>query len=76
MEDYKSDKCTATQQSIPVVIIQFHDLQDLWMHKEEYNNYGKFIGVLKSMCISIRDVKKVHHLHKLESSFPTQEWEG
>jgi len=62
--------------TIPVVIIAFHDLQDLWFHKDEYDKIGKFKGVLKEMCLSIRSVKKVFHSRKLASSFPTQEWEG
>jgi len=73
---YKSDKPKKGEELIPVVIFEFHGLQDLWLHEGQYEMEGKFRGMLKYLCISIRSIKKVHHLLKLASSFPTQEWEG
>jgi hypothetical protein len=73
---YISDPPEKGKELIPVVIIQFHSMPDFWLHKEVYEMEGKFKGMLKYLSISISQVKKVHHLFKYESSFPTNEWEG
>lgn len=73
---YKSDKPKKGEVLIPVVIFEFHSLSDLWLHKEVYEMEGKFKGMLKYLSVAINQVKKVHHLFKYESSFPTNEWEG
>jgi hypothetical protein len=61
---------------IPAVIFQFKSYSDLVMTLDEYNEQGKFIGVLKNMALSIRDVIKVHKVLKYPENFPTQEWCG
>jgi carbonic anhydrase len=76
VKEYKSDKPKKGDELIPVVIVQFHSMMDFWVDKETYDMEGKFIGLLRYLGVSIRSVKKVHHLRKLASSFPTQEWEG
>lgn len=73
MDRYTSDK---NGELIPVVIIEFHDLNDLWLTKEQYKEMGLFKGILKEMSLSIRSIKKVHHLIKKTSSFPATAWEG
>lgn len=73
---YASDPPKKGKELIPVVIIQFHKMQDFWLHKEQYELEGKFIGVLQYLGVAIHQVKKVHHLLKYTSSFPTTEWEG
>ena len=76
MRNYQSDPYSKEGKLIPVVIVEFHDYSDLWLHKGWYEEHGKFKGLIKEMSLSIRDIKKVHHLLKYASSFPTQEWEG
>lgn len=76
MSRYKNDKPKKGDELIPVVIIEFHDLMDFWIDKETYDMEGKFIGLLRYLGVSIRAVKKVHHLLKLASSFPDNAWEG
>lgn len=70
---YRSD---TKGELITTVIIQFHDMPDLWLTKDQYNNEGKFIGLIKSQGFSIKDVVKVHHLLKNPINYPTQAWEG
>ncbi|ACU61301.1 hypothetical protein [Chitinophaga pinensis] len=76
MKQYKNDKPKKGEELIPVVIFEFHDMPDFWLHKGQYELEGKFRGILKYLGISIRDVKKVHHLLKHASAFPDKEWEG
>ena len=61
---------------IPTVKIEFHDMPDFIMTKEQYNNEGKFIGLLKTGSFIMMDVKKVHHILMEEKDYPTQAWEG
>lgn len=60
----------------PVVIVEFHELPDLWLTKDQYVSEGKFKGLLRSQCLCIGWIKKVHHLLKHSSQFPTAAWEG
>lgn len=76
MSRYKNDKPKKGDQLMPVVIVEFHSMMDFWIDKETYDMEGKFKGLLKYLSVSIRDVKKVHHLLKLASSFPDNAWEG
>lgn len=62
------------EELIPTVIIQFHNYPDLWMTREQYDNEGKFKGILKSLCISIKEVRQVYKPLKHPSSYPTAEW--
>ena len=73
---YQTKYSNDTGDTIPVVIVAFHDMSDLWIHKEQYDKSGKFKGLLKDMQLSISSVRKVFHVNKKASSFPTQEWEG
>jgi len=76
LTDYRRRYGNEVGDTIPVVIFCFHNLiDDLWLHKSQYEQMGKFKGVLKGMHISIRSVKKVFHVKKTASSFPTQEWQ-
>ncbi len=61
---------------IPTVKIEFHDMPDFILTKEQYNNEGKFIGLIKGGSFCIRDVKKVHHILMEEKKYPIQSWEG
>lgn len=60
---------------IDVVIIEFTGMSDLWFHRVDWENGGRYRGFLKNWCISIRDIQKVTHKSVLESEFPTTEWE-
>lgn len=70
---YKSD---VKGELIPTVIIEFHDMPDFWLTKEQYIHEGKFIGLIKSQGFHMKDVKKVHHLLKNPDKYPTNAWEG
>lgn len=62
---------------ISVVRIEFHDLGDYIMSREQYENEGKFIGLIKSGACTIKDVVKVHHTTMKETDFYNlPEWEG
>lgn len=61
---------------IPTVIVEFHRMADLWITRRQYDAEGKFKWILKSFEVSISDVKKVHHVLKFASEYPTEEWEG
>lgn len=73
MNKYKSD---TKGELVPTVIIEFYDLPDLWLTKDQYINEGGFKGLLKSMSICIRWIKNVHHLLKNPNAYPVHEWEG
>lgn len=70
---YKSD---VRGELVPTVIIEFHDLPDLWLTEQQYKYEVKFTGLIKSQGFHMRDVKKVHHLLKNPNKYPTQAWEG
>lgn len=59
---------------IPTVIIEFHDLPNLWMTKDRYKDSGGYQGLLKNEELSIREIKKIHHLLKNPKDFPENEW--
>ena len=61
---------------IPTVKIEFHDLPFLIMTKEQYNEEGRFIGLIKGGAFVMRDVKKVHHVLMDEKDYPTEDWQG
>lgn len=61
---------------IPMVIVEFHGLPDLWLTKEQYIAEGKFIGLIKSQGFHMKEVKKVHHVLKNPDKYPTTAWEG
>lgn len=73
MTKYKSD---TKGELIPTVIVEFHDLPDLWLTKDQYTAEGGFSGLLKSMSLCIGWVKKVHHLLKNPNTYPVEAWEG
>lgn len=74
---YCSDKYDPNKSTrIPAVVFQFKHYSDLVMTLDEYNEQGKFKGVLKNMAVSIRDIVKVHKVMKHPENFPTQEWCG
>ena len=60
---------------IATVRIEFHEMSDLILTKDEYEKMGKWRGFLKDYAMSIRDVKKVHHEVIDAKDFPTNEWE-
>ena len=64
------------EEKMPTVKIEFWDLPNLIMTKEEYEMYGKFKGLIKDGAFRIYDVKKVHHILMSPSKYPTQPWEG
>jgi hypothetical protein len=61
---------------IPTVKIEFHDLPDFIMSKEQYDSEGKFIGLIKGGSFRIMDVKKVHHIMMDIRQYPDEPWEG
>ncbi len=61
---------------IPVIIFEFNNAGNLWFTKDQYENIGGYRGTLKSMCISILDIIKVHKLLVNPQDMPTTEWEG
>lgn len=63
-------------EKIPTVRIEMHDLPDLILSKEYYDEMGKYKGFLKHFGMSIRKIKKVHHILMCISKYPTQAWEG
>lgn len=76
MSRYKSDKYKSGKELIPTVIVQFHSMADLWMTKKQYDDEGRFKGLLKSFSVSIKDIANVWHVLKYPSSYPTTDWEG
>lgn len=63
-------------EKIPTVKIEFHDMPDFIMTKEQYENEGKFIGLIKGGSFQMRDVLKVHHILMAEKDYPVKAWEG
>jgi hypothetical protein len=61
---------------IPTVKIEFWNLPFLVMEEEIYKRNGKFKGFLKDFQMSIREVKKVHHVLMRPQDYPTSEWQG
>ena len=59
---------------IPAVTVEFQGLEDLVMTKGEWDELGGYVGFMRSYCISIRDIKKVHYHLLKPSEFPTREW--
>jgi len=60
---------------IPVVIFEFHNWMNLWLHKGVYELEGGYKGCLKTFEIPIHEIKKVHHLLVNPKDYPTAEWE-
>ena len=63
-------------EKIAVVRIEFHHLPDYILTKEEYEEFGGWIGLLKGNHFQMKDVKKVHHELMDVRDFPKEEWEG
>lgn len=77
MSRYKSSRYNPKNGDLtPTVIIEFHNMSDLWMTKEQYDSEGKFKGFLKSFGVPIYEINKVHHLLKYIKDYPTKEWAG
>jgi hypothetical protein len=61
---------------IPCVIFEFSGMPDLYFTKDQYKDEGGYRGILKSMCLSIRDIIKAHHIILNPSDWPTEDWQG
>ena len=60
---------------IPVIIFEFHNWASLWFTKDQFNQEGGYKGVLKSQCIPISEIKKLHKLAVNPMDMPTCDWE-
>ena len=67
---------TKDMNKIAVIRIEFHEMSDLILTKEEYEEMGGWKGFLKNYAMSIRDVAKVHHEMIDAKDFPTTEWDA
>lgn len=77
MSKYKSSTYDPKKgELLPTVIVEFHNMPDLWLTREQYDAEGKFKGLLQALEVSIMEVKKVHHVLKYASEYPTEAWEG
>jgi|GEM_PF-5882691 len=60
---------------IPVVIFEFRDWMNLWLHKSEYQFEGGYRGIIKSFQVPVGELKKVHHLLVNPKDIPDEEWQ-
>ncbi len=61
---------------IPVVIFEFHNWMNLWLHKGQYEIEGRYKGCLKTFGIPISEIKRVVHKNVDPKDFPYDvEWE-
>jgi hypothetical protein len=62
---------------IPVVKINFHSLPSLILTPQQYEDEGKFIGLMRSLELSFRAVIKVERTVMSEHEFEKLDaWEG
>lgn len=61
---------------IPTVKIEFNELSDYIISKEEWDNIGGYHKWLKLNSISIRWIKKIHYILIDVKNYPTITWEG
>ena len=67
-------KSRTTGELIPAVVVEFHDIQNLYMTKGQYEQMGGYRGFLKSQEVSPRWIKKVHKILLNPDDFPEEEW--
>lgn len=74
-KDFHNYKSRQTGELIPAVIFEFHNLQNLYMTKKEYEVWG-YRSVIKDLQIPVGELKKVHKILLNPDDFPECEWEG
>jgi hypothetical protein len=67
-------KNKTTGELVSVVIFEFHNWPSLWLTKEQYHSEGGYRGWIKSQCIPVGELKKLHKININPHDFPTEEW--
>jgi hypothetical protein len=69
-------KSRQTGELIPAVIFEFHNWQNLYMTKQEYEANGGYRYIIKSLEVPVGELKKVHKILLNPDDFPTEDWSG
>lgn len=59
---------------IPAVIFEFHNWQNLYLTKAEYEAAGGYSYFIKALEVPVGELKKVHKILLNPDDFPDNEW--
>lgn len=74
-KSFHNFKSRTTGELIPSVIIEFHNWQNLYMTKDQWeNDVGPYSKFLKTHEVPVGEIKKVHKILLNPDDFPAEEW--